>query len=150
LALSGRRRAFIAAFLGWMLDGYDFTNLTLVLIDIGRDFQIDHRSLAALRTVTLVMRLAGGMMAGAAADRWGRKLPLMVSIAWFSVFAFANGLAVGTLTIADPQNWVALFACLAVRPPCETQKLCAFAPCGCASQFRQSSRSTVAGSVPAA
>jgi SHS family lactate transporter-like MFS transporter len=88
-----RRRAFIAAFLGWMLDGYDFTILTLVLIDIGRDFKVDHAALGALGTVTLVMRLAGGMLAGAAADRWGRKRPLIISIAWFSVFAFLSGLA---------------------------------------------------------
>lgn len=37
-ASGGRRRAFVAAFLGWMLDGYDFTILTRVLIDIGKDF----------------------------------------------------------------------------------------------------------------
>lgn len=87
------RRAFVAAFLGWMLDGYDFTILTLVLIDIGRDFQVDHAALGTLGTVTLVMRLVGGLAAGAAADRWGRKWPLMVSIAWFSIFAFVSGLA---------------------------------------------------------
>ena len=88
-----RSRAFLAAFLGWMLDGYDFTILTLVLIDIQRDFQIDNAALGALGTVTLLTRLVGGVIAGAAADRWGRKLPLMVSIVWFSLFAFASGLS---------------------------------------------------------
>ena len=76
-----------------MLDGYDFTILTLVLIDIGNDFQVDHAALGALGTVTLGMRLIGGLAAGAAADRWGRKLPLMFSIAWFSAFAFLSGLS---------------------------------------------------------
>jgi SHS family lactate transporter-like MFS transporter len=37
------------------------------------------------------MRLVGGVVAGAAADKWGRKLPLMLSILWFSIFAFLSG-----------------------------------------------------------
>jgi SHS family lactate transporter-like MFS transporter len=91
--LPERRRAFLAAFLGWMLDGYDFTILTLVLIDIQHDFQVAHAAIGALGTVTLLTRLVGGAVAGAAADRWGRRLPLMVSIIWFSAFAFLSGLA---------------------------------------------------------
>jgi SHS family lactate transporter-like MFS transporter len=78
-----------------MLDGYDFTILTLVLIDIQRDFNVAHAAIGALGTVTLLMRLVGGAVAGAAADRWGRKLPLMVSILWFSAFAFLSGLSPG-------------------------------------------------------
>jgi SHS family lactate transporter-like MFS transporter len=82
-----------------MLDGYDFTILTLVLIDIQRDFNVAHAAIGALGTVTLLMRLVGGAVAGAAADRWGRKLPLMVSIVWFSAFAFLSGLAPGYQTL---------------------------------------------------
>lgn len=82
-----------------MLDGYDFTILTLVLIDIQRDFDVAHAAIGALGTVTLLMRLVGGAVAGAAADRWGRKLPLMVSILWFSAFAFLSGLAPGYQTL---------------------------------------------------
>ena len=89
----------MAAFLGWMLDGYDFTILTLVLIDIQQDFQVAHAAIGALGTATLLMRLVGGVIAGAAADRWGRKLPLMVSIVWFSAFAFLSGLAPGYQTL---------------------------------------------------
>ena len=37
------------------------------------------------------MRLVGGVVAGTAADKWGRKLPLMLSILWFSLFAFLSG-----------------------------------------------------------
>jgi SHS family lactate transporter-like MFS transporter len=37
------------------------------------------------------MRLVGGSIAGTAADRWGRKLPLMLSVLWFSLFAFLSG-----------------------------------------------------------
>ena len=93
-SLSARRRAFLAAFLGWMLDGYDYTIITLVVLDISRDFKVDNLAAGfALGTVTLVMRLAGGLGAGWAADRWGRRGPLMLSIAWYSVFSFLSGFA---------------------------------------------------------
>jgi SHS family lactate transporter-like MFS transporter len=74
-----------------MFDGFDFTVLTFILIDIQRRFAVDAVAAGALGTVTLVMRLVGGVMAGTAADRWGRKLPLMLSILWLSVFAFLSG-----------------------------------------------------------
>jgi SHS family lactate transporter-like MFS transporter len=84
-------RAFAAAYLGWMLDGFDFTILTFLLIDIERSFTVNSALAGALGTVTLVFRLIGGMAAGAAADRWGRKFPLMFSILWYSAFAFFSG-----------------------------------------------------------
>jgi SHS family lactate transporter-like MFS transporter len=90
-ASGDRWRAFVAAFAGWMLDGYDFTILTLVLIDIQRDLSINAAAAGALGTATLLTRLVGGVAAGRAADRWGRKWPLLVSILWFSLFSFLSG-----------------------------------------------------------
>lgn len=84
-------RAFAAAYLGWMLDGFDFTMLTFVLVDIAKDFTINSALAGALGTVTLLFRLVGGIAAGAAADRWGRKGPLVSSILWYSLFAFLSG-----------------------------------------------------------
>jgi SHS family lactate transporter-like MFS transporter len=84
-------RAFFATFLGWVLDGFDFTILTFILIDIQKTFAIDAFLAGILGTVTLIARLLGGVAAGAAADRWGRKRPLMISILWFSVFACLSG-----------------------------------------------------------
>jgi SHS family lactate transporter-like MFS transporter len=84
-------KAFFATFLGWVLDGFDFTILTFIIIDIQRSFTIDSALAGALGTVTMLMRLVGGVTAGTAADRWGRKKPLMLSILWFSIFAFLSG-----------------------------------------------------------
>jgi len=86
-------RAFFAVFLGWIVDSFDFNVLAFILIDIQQHFTVDRMLAGALGTVTLMMRLIGGTIAGAAADRWGRKLPLMVSVLWFSVFAFLSGFA---------------------------------------------------------
>jgi SHS family lactate transporter-like MFS transporter len=84
-------RAFWAVFLGWIVDSFDFNILTFIIIDIRREFSIDAAAAGALGTVTLIMRLVGGSIAGTAADKWGRKLPLTLSILWFSLFAFLSG-----------------------------------------------------------
>src|SRR5205823_1638891 len=86
-----QKRAFVATFLGWTFDGFDFTVLTFILIDIQKTFAVDAVLAGALGTVTLVMRLAGGVVSGTMADKWGRKLPLMLSIMWLAIFAFASG-----------------------------------------------------------
>jgi MFS transporter, SHS family, lactate transporter len=84
-------RAFWGVFLGWVVDSFDFNILTFILIDIMSDFSVDRAAAGALGTVTLMMRLVGGSIAGTAADKWGRKLPLMLSVLWFSLFAFLSG-----------------------------------------------------------
>src|SRR4051812_6729050 len=83
--------AFGATMSGWILDAFDYNILAIILIDIQKSFTIDSALAGALPTVTLFMRLVGGVSAGTAADRWGRKIPLMLSILWFSMFAFFSG-----------------------------------------------------------
>jgi MFS transporter, SHS family, lactate transporter len=84
-------RAFWAVFLGWVVDSFDFNILTFIVLDIQKSFTVDNALAGALGTVTLFMRLAGGTLAGTAADKWGRKGPLMVSVLWFSLFAALSG-----------------------------------------------------------
>jgi MFS transporter, SHS family, lactate transporter len=91
--------AFAATFLGWMFDGFDFTVLTFILIDIQRTFAVDAVLAGALGTVTLLMRLVGGVVSGTMADRFGRKLPLMLSILWLSIFAFLSGFSTSYRTL---------------------------------------------------
>jgi len=84
-------RAFWATFLGWVVDAFDFNILAFILIDIQKSFSVDRALVGALGTITLATRVVGGIAAGTAADKIGRKLPLMVSILWFSLFAFLSG-----------------------------------------------------------
>jgi SHS family lactate transporter-like MFS transporter len=97
--------AFFAAFLGWVLDGFDFSILTFLLIDIGHTFTVDKALAGALGTVTLMFRLLGGLSAGTFADRFGRKTPLMLSILWISLFSLLSGFSV---------SYAMLFACRAL------------------------------------
>jgi SHS family lactate transporter-like MFS transporter len=83
--------AFFAAFLGWLLDGFDFSILSFLLIDIEHSFTVDKALAGALGTVTLMFRLVGGLSAGTAADRFGRKSPLILSILWLSLFSLLSG-----------------------------------------------------------
>ena len=92
-------KAFAASFLGWVLDGFDFTILTFLLVDIQRSFGVGKAAVGALGTVTLIFRVVGGIGAGTAADRWGRRLPLMLSILWYSVCAFASGFSTSFLML---------------------------------------------------
>jgi SHS family lactate transporter-like MFS transporter len=84
-------KAFLGAYMGWVLDGFDFTIVTFLLVDIQRSFTVDRALAGALGTITLIFRVAGGIGAGTAADRWGRKGPLMFSILWYSLFSFLGG-----------------------------------------------------------
>lgn len=83
--------AFFAAFLGWALDGFDFSILSFLLIDIQHSFTVDKALAGALGSVTLLFRLVGGLSAGTAADRFGRKSPLILSILWLSLFSLLSG-----------------------------------------------------------
>ncbi|MGQ0505203.1 MAG: MFS transporter, partial [Myxococcaceae bacterium] len=76
---------FWAACLGWLLDGFDFTIFLLVMPAIAKEFGVSVTTTSVSITLTLLVRLLGGLFAGMAADRWGRKLPLMISIVWFAL-----------------------------------------------------------------
>jgi MFS transporter, SHS family, lactate transporter len=86
-------KTFLTTFTAWTLDSFDFTILTFVLIDIQQSFAVNRALAGALGTVTLLFRMVGGIGAGTAADRYGRKGPILFSIAWYTVFAFLSGLS---------------------------------------------------------
>ncbi len=81
----GQWTAFLAAWLGWILDAFDFTVFLLVMPQIAKEFGVQITSTALSVSLTLLVRLFGGFVAGALADRYGRKLPLMLSLVWFAV-----------------------------------------------------------------
>ena len=86
-------KAFLATFFAWVIDAFDFTIITFVLTDIRRSFEVNLALAGALATVTLLFRMVGGIGAGTLADRYGRKGPILFSIAWYTAFAFLSGLA---------------------------------------------------------
>src|SRR6201993_3763172 len=85
--------AYVAAWAGWTLDAFDFTAFLLVIAPIAKEFDVPVADVAFVLTITLWMRLIGATANGWLADRIGRKTPLMISIAWYSVCNFLAGLA---------------------------------------------------------
>src|ERR1700722_6222552 len=77
--------AYIAAWLGWTLDAFDFTIFLLIMLPIAETFYVPLIEVTAVFTVTLWLRLVGAVGSGWLADRIGRKAPLMISILWYSV-----------------------------------------------------------------
>ena len=75
--------AWIAAWLGWTLDAFDFTIFLLLMLPISKDFGVPLVDVTAVLALTLWMRLVGATFSGWMADRMGRKKPLMISIAWY-------------------------------------------------------------------
>ena len=83
--------AWVAGWLGWTLDAFDFTIFLLLLIPITTEFHVPLTAAAVIVTLTLWMRLVGAVSAGWMADRLGRRTPLMISIGWYSVCQFVAG-----------------------------------------------------------
>lgn len=85
--------ALAAAWSGWVLDAFDFTIFLLVMPHIAQEFGVGVTAVSASITLTLLVRLIGGVAAGWAADRWGRRLPLMIAVVWLAAFDAAIAFA---------------------------------------------------------
>ena len=83
--------AWWAAWLGWTLDAFDFTIFLLIMVPIAQEFNVPLTAVTAVFTVTLWLRLVGRTASGWLADRVGRKIPLMISILWYSICNFIAG-----------------------------------------------------------
>lgn len=85
--------ALVASFLGWTLDAFDFFVLVMAMPAIAKDFHKDIRSIAATIAVTLAFRPVGALIFGLLADRYGRRLPLMLDLVFYSVVEVFSGFA---------------------------------------------------------
>ncbi len=85
-----QRSAFLASFLGWTLDAFDFFLLTFVIADIAKDFSTGIPAVAEAITLTLAMRPVGAFIFGLLAERFGRKPVLMFDIIFYSAMELAT------------------------------------------------------------
>lgn len=86
-----QRNAFLAAWLGWAMDAFDYFLLVFVLAEVAREFKTDVTAVAFATTLTLIARPLGAFLFGIWADRAGRRLPLMVDVIFYSAIEFATG-----------------------------------------------------------
>src|SRR5438876_9801509 len=73
-----QRNTFVACFLGWALDAFDFFLLTFVITVMARDFGTSVAKLSYAITLTLAMRPVGAFIFGLLGDRLGPRIPPMI------------------------------------------------------------------------
>jgi SHS family lactate transporter-like MFS transporter len=88
-----QRRTFVAAFLGWTLDAFDFFLVTFIIVDISKEFHQTRVSVLGAITLTLMLRPLGALLFGLLGDRYGRRGPLMINIVLYSVLELLSGFA---------------------------------------------------------
>ena len=90
---SAQKRTFLASFLGWTLDAFDFFLVIVTVPHIAKDFHAGVRDVAVAVTITLMLRPLGALIFGWFADKYGRRLPLMIDVGLYSVLELATAFA---------------------------------------------------------
>jgi SHS family lactate transporter-like MFS transporter len=85
-----QRNTFLACFLGWALDALDFFLLTFVFSAVAQEFGKTVPEVAFASMLTLMFRPLGALIFGFLGDRFGRRIPLMVDIIFYSVIELAT------------------------------------------------------------
>src|SRR5579863_5036609 len=98
-AESSHPPAVIAGFSAWLLDAFDFFRVTFCLTAMAHEFHKTDAQIALIITMTMVFRPIGGFVFGLLADRYGRRVPLMINTGVFAVSDILTGLAPNFTTL---------------------------------------------------
>src|SRR5205085_9331476 len=85
------RHAVLAGFLGWTLDAFDFFVVVFLFDTLAHQFGVPKKSIVLTVTATLAMRPIGALIFGLLSDRFGRRIPLMLNVLYFSVIELLCG-----------------------------------------------------------
>ncbi len=88
---SGAHHAVLAGFLGWTLDAFDFFIVVFLFDTLARQFGVTKKEIVLTTTATLAMRPVGALVFGLLADRYGRRIPLMANVIYFSIIEVLCG-----------------------------------------------------------
>src|SRR5580698_5998743 len=90
---SQQRHAFIACFLGWSLDAFDYFLLVFCVSAIATDFHARTSAVAEALFLTLAFRPVGAFLFGTIADKFGRRPALMINVGCYSILELACAFA---------------------------------------------------------
>ncbi len=90
-ARSGTHHAVLAGFLGWTLDAFDFFIVVFLFDTLAHQFGVSKKEIVLTTTATLAMRPIGALLFGLLADRYGRRVPLMANVIYFSLIELLCG-----------------------------------------------------------
>jgi SHS family lactate transporter-like MFS transporter len=90
---SSARHAVFAGFLGWTLDAFDFFVIVFLFDTLAHQFGVSKKEMVFSTTATLALRPVGAFLFGLLADRYGRRVPLMINVVYFSIIELLCGFA---------------------------------------------------------
>src|SRR5947207_9674243 len=85
--------AVTAGFLGWTLDAFDFFVVVFLVDTLAAQFHVSKANIVFSITATLATRPLGAIVFGLLADRYGRRIPLIANVIFFSVVELLCGFA---------------------------------------------------------
>jgi SHS family lactate transporter-like MFS transporter len=88
---AGRHHAVLAGFLGWTLDAFDFFVIVFLYDTLAKEFGVTKKAIVFTTFATLAMRPVGALLFGLLADRYGRRIPLMANVIYFSLIELLCG-----------------------------------------------------------
>ena len=88
-----RWHAVTAGFLGWTMDAFDFFVVVFMVDTLALHFGVPKKEIIWTITATLAFRPIGAVVFGLLADRYGRRVPLMGNVLFFSSIGLLCGFA---------------------------------------------------------
>ena len=88
-----QRNTFLACFLGWTLDAFDFFILVFCVSALAAQFHMKTSEVLEANFLTLAMRPVGAFVFGVIADKFGRRPTLMIDIIAYSIFELGSAFA---------------------------------------------------------
>ena len=77
---AGTHHAWLAGFLGWTLDAFDFFVIVFLYDTLAHQFSVPKKAIVFTTFATLALRPVGALVFGVLSDRFGRRIPLMANV----------------------------------------------------------------------
>jgi MFS family permease len=88
---ASERRALLATYAGYGLDGFDFMIYSFIIPTLLTLWSLSKAEAGYIASGALITSAIGGWAAGVLADRFGRARILQLTVLWFAIFTFLSG-----------------------------------------------------------
>jgi MFS family permease len=88
---ASERRALLATYAGYGLDGFDFMIYSFIIPTLLSLWSMSKAEAGYIASGALITSAIGGWAAGVLADRFGRARILQLTVLWFAIFTFLSG-----------------------------------------------------------
>jgi SHS family lactate transporter-like MFS transporter len=89
----GWQYAVGSGILGWVLDAFDFFVVIFLVDTLAANFHVGKAAIVWTISIALAMRPVGALLFGSLADRFGRRLPLIGCVLYFSTVTMLSAFA---------------------------------------------------------